>query len=214
MRNFHLPGRSPTVARHAMATTSHPLATKTAIDILQSGGNAIDAAIAATALLGVIEPAMTGAGGDCFCLMWKPGKGLIGLNGSGRAPKGATVEALKARGISKIEVQTPHAATVPGAVDAWETLNRDHGKLPFARLLEPAIDAAKNGFAVAPRVSHDWAKLVEKLSRHEGSRKHLLVNGKAPKVGSVMRMAAFAATLERIAKGGAEEFYNGATARD
>ncbi|MFM2423135.1 MAG: gamma-glutamyltransferase, partial [Pseudomonadota bacterium] len=123
-------------------------------------------------------------------------------------------EALKARGISKIEVQTPHAANVPGAVDAWVTLNRDHGKLPFARLVEPAIDAAKNGFAVAPRVSHDWAKLVEKLSRHEGSRKHLLVNGKAPKVGSVMRMPAFAATLERIAKGGAEEFYKGATARD
>lgn len=214
MRDFHLPGRSPTISRRAMAATSHPQATQTALDILRSGGNALDAAIAATALLGVIEPAMTGVGGDCFCLLWQPGRGLVALQGSGRAPQAATIDALQSRGVAKIEVQSAHAVTVPGAVDAWARLNRDHGRLPLAKLLAPAIDAAANGFAVAPRVSSDWAKLVEKLSRHEGARRHLLVDGTSPRVGSVMRFPALAATLRTIADGGAEAFYRGEPARD
>jgi gamma-glutamyltranspeptidase/glutathione hydrolase len=214
MRSFHHAGRSPVVARHAMAATSHPQATLAAIECLRGGGNAVDAAITATALLCVIEPAMTGIGGDCFALIHKPGVGLIALNGSGRAPAAASAQWYADRGIREIGVTTPHAVTIPGAIDAWDRLLKDHGTISLARALGPAIDAAGHGFAVAPRVAHDWAGLDAKIRSNPGAREHLLIDGKVPRVGQVMRMPALAKTLRTIAGEGRDAFYKGAIADD
>jgi gamma-glutamyltranspeptidase/glutathione hydrolase len=214
MRSFHFPGRSPVIARRAMAATSHPIATQVAIDCMKRGGNAVDAAISATAYMCVAEPAMTGIGGDCFALIHKPGTGLIALNGSGRAPQAATAEWYATNGIRSIDVTSPHAVTVPGAIDAWATLLRDHGTMTLAHVLEPAIDAARNGFAIQPRVAHDWAGLMEKIALHPGARQHLTIDGRAPRVGEVMRMPALATTLEHIAREGRDGFYRGPIAAD
>ena len=219
MRSYHLPGRSPVIARHAMCATSHPAASLVAIETLKRGGNAVDAAIAATALLCVIEPAMTGIGGDCFALLYKPGKAqtsgaLIALNASGRAPAAATPEWYANAGIKQIQVTTPHAVTIPGAVDGWATLLRDHGTMTLADVLGPAIDAAERGFPVAPRVGHDWAKLVDKIKLHAGARQHLLLEGRAPRSGEIMRFPALASTLRAIARDGRDAFYEGAIAED
>jgi gamma-glutamyltranspeptidase / glutathione hydrolase len=214
MRSFHFPGRSPTVARTAMAATSHPAATLAAVETLKRGGNAVDAAITATALLCVIEPAMTGIGGDCFALLHKPGQGLIALNGSGRAAKAATAQWYATAGIKSIEVTSPHAVTIPGAIDAWATLLADHGTLSLGEVLAPAIEAADGGFAVAPRVSHDWASLSEKIANNVGARRHLLLNGRTPRMGETMRFPALAATLKLIAREGRDGFYRGAVAQD
>ncbi|MGB9366452.1 MAG: gamma-glutamyltransferase [Xanthobacteraceae bacterium] len=214
-RDFHLPGRSPVYAREGMAATSHPLATVAAIDTLKAGGTAADAAIAAVATLCVVEPAMTGIGGDCFCLVAKPDAPVWGYNGSGRAGAGASAEKLRAKGVRhKIEATSPHAVTVPGAIEAWESILKAHGRFGLDRALQPAIRHAEDGFPVAPRVAYDWAIFAEKLAPHRGSAKYYLVNGGAPEVGHVMRQPALAATLKAIAKGGAKAFYQGEIAAD
>ncbi len=214
MRNFHLPGRSPVYARHGMCATSHPLASLTAIETLKRGGNAVDAAIAAVAVLGVVEPHMTGVGGDCFALIARPGGKPAALSAAGRAPAAATQDWYAGRGISVIQPTTAHAVTVPGAVDGWVTLNASHGRLPLGDLLMPAIEIAEAGWAVAPRVATDWGNGVAKLSLHAGARKHLLVDGRAPRVGEVMRSPALARTLRAIARDGREAFYSGEIAED
>ncbi len=214
MRSYHFPGRSPTIARNGMAATSHPLASLAAIDCLKRGGNAIDAAVTATALLCVIEPAMTGFAGDCFALMHKPGKGLVALNGSGRAPAAARPEWFAKQGIAAIEVTSPHAVTVPGAIDAWATLLRDHGTISLGEALAPAIEAAEGGFPVAPRISHDWATLAEKIANNDGAKMHLLKDGRTPRMGEIMRFPALAQSLKLIAKEGPDAFYLGALAAD
>lgn len=218
MRSYHFPGRSPTVTRHAMAATSHPLATLAAVECLRQGGNAIDAAITATALLCVIEPAMTGIGGDCFVLMHKPGKGkdggLLAYNGSGRAPAAATLGWYQKQGIKTIEPTTPHAVTVPGAIDAWDRLLRDHGTRSLSQVLAPAIEAADKGFAVAPRVAHDWKGLAGKIALHAGAREHLMLDSKIPRVGDIVRFPALAKTLRAIADKGRDAFYRGEIAAD
>jgi gamma-glutamyltranspeptidase / glutathione hydrolase len=214
-RDFHLPGRSPIYARDGMAATSHPLASIAAIDILKSGGSAADAAVAAVAVLCVVEPAMTGIGGDCFCLVAKPDRPVWGYNGSGRAGAAVTAEKLLAQGMGrKIPATSPHAITVPGAIEAWEAILKSHGNFGLDRVLQHAIRYAEDGFPVAPRVASDWAMFVDKLKPHAGSVKHCLVNGKSPAVGSVMRFPALAATLKAIAAGGAKAFYEGAIAAD
>ena len=197
-----------------MCATSHPAASLVAIEILKRGGNAVDAAIAATALLCVIEPAMTGIGGDCFALLHKPGKGLVALNASGRAPEAATAEWYAKAGIKQIQVTTPHAVTIPGAIDGWATLLRDHGTMSLGEVLGPAIDAAEHGFPIAPRVAHDWAGLVDKINLHAGARQHLLIEGRAPRMGEIVRFPALAATLKAIARDGRDAFYAGAIAED
>src|SRR4051794_38976902 len=190
-RDFHLPGRSPVYASDGMAATSHPLASLAAVDILKAGGTASDAAVAAVAVLCVVEPAMTGIGGDCFCLVAKPDQPVWGYNGSGRAAAAVSAEELLAQGIRhKIAATSAHAVTVPGAIEAWEAILKSHGRFGLDRALGPAIGYAENGFAVAPRVSSDWATTIEKLKPHAGSAKYYLVNGREPGVGDVLRLPA------------------------
>jgi gamma-glutamyltranspeptidase/glutathione hydrolase len=157
-RDFEAPGRSVALGIQGMAATSHPMATLAAIEMLKGGGNAMDAAIAACAVQCVVEPGMTGIGGDCFVLYAPRGGSTIhAFNGAGRTPAGADAAALRDQGMAAIPASSPHAVTIPGAVDAWCRLAADHGRLPLARLLEPAIALASDGFAVTPRVAVDWA---------------------------------------------------------
>ncbi|MBV8839392.1 MAG: gamma-glutamyltransferase [Alphaproteobacteria bacterium] len=214
-RDFHLPGRSPVYAREGMAATSHPLASLAAIETLRAGGTAADAAVAAVAVLCVVEPAMTGIGGDCFCLVAKPDQPVWGYNGSGRAAAAVTSEKLLALGMPrKIPATSPHAVTVPGAIEAWEAILKAHGRFGLDRVLLPAIAHAENGFAIASRVGSDWTVFADKLKPHAGSAKYYLVDGAAPAIGSVLRLPALAATLKAIAAGGAKAFYEGAIAAD
>jgi gamma-glutamyltranspeptidase/glutathione hydrolase len=179
-----------------MCAASHPAASLTAVEILKEGGNAVDAAIAAVAVLCVVEPQMTGIGGDCFAILAKPGsRRPIALNAAGRAPAAATAEWLAKSGLKRIEETSAHAVSVPGAVDGWSRLLEDHGTMPLARLLEPAIERAEQGFAVAPRVAADWALHVGRISHHAGAKKHLFKAGAVPRVGEVMRFPALARTL-------------------
>src|SRR5215213_3325771 len=215
IRDFHQPGRSPVYAREGMAATSHPLASLAAIETLKAGGTAADAAVAAVAVLCVVEPAMTGIGGDCFCLVAKPDQPVWGYNGSGRAGAAVTTEKLLAQGMSrKIPATSPHAVTVPGAIEAWESILKAHGRFGLDRALQAAIGHGENGFVVAPRVGSDWAEQVSKLKPHAGSAKYYLPNGYAPAVGSTVKLPALAATMKAIAAGGAKAFYKGAIAAD
>jgi len=214
MRSLHFPGRSPVYARRGMCATSHPAASLTAIDILKEGGNAVDAAIAAAAVLAVVECPMTGIGGDCFAILAKPGERPIALNAAGRAPKAATARFFAERGVQRIDTTSVHAVTVPGAIDGWCRLLADHGSMSLARVLAAAIHLAEHGFVVAPRVSVDWVRAAGKLARHAGARLNLLKGGRPPKLGEVMRFPALAGTLKRIAKEGRDGFYRGTVARD
>mgnify|MGYP000882986152 CR=1 FL=1 len=209
MRRFDLPGRSPVYAENGMAATSHPLATMSAIDVLRRGGNAVDAAIAASATLCVVEPQSTGIGGDCFAIVVEPDGTVHGLNGSGRAPAAVDADRLRAKGYSEIPEFGPHAVTVPGAVRAWETLLGKLGTLPFEALFADAIRYCTDGFAVHPRVAWDWARREAALATDTGAAQHYLVNGKAPAAGTRQRQPALAATLRKIARDGAKAFYEG-----
>src|SRR5712691_10727497 len=164
MRNFHLPGRSTVHAQNAMVATSHPLAALTAIEVMRAGGTAADAAVAAAALLGVIEPQSTGIGGDAFAL-YAPGgtDRIMAYNGSGKAPMRASADWYLDRAISAIPLTGPHSVTVPGAVDLCATLLAAHGRRGLDAALQPAIQAAADGFPVAPRIAWDWAHNVDKL---------------------------------------------------
>lgn len=214
MRNFQLPGRSGVYAPHAMCATSHPLASQAAINILKSGGNAVDAALAASAVQAVVEPHMTGIGGDCFALLHKPGEDLIALSGVGRAPQAATAEWYSEQNLLNITERSPHVVTVPGAIDAWCQLSQDHGRLALSNVLKPAIDYARNGFPVAPRVAWDWAGFVDKLSQHDMTKSRYLLNGHAPQTGDIIKLPELADTLHNIAENGRDAFYVGTLAED
>lgn len=212
-RDFQLPGRSPVIACEGIAATSHPLATLAAVETLRAGGTAADAAVAAVAVLCVVEPHMTGIGGDCYCLVSRPGKTVWGYNGSGRAGAKATAEALHAKGMIEIG-NSIHAVTVPGAIDAWEAILKAHGHFGLDRALAQAIKYAEGGFPVAPRVAFDWKKHVGKLKADAGASRHYLFNGAAPGEGDVIRFPALAVTLKAIAAKGARAFYEGEIAED
>lgn len=215
MRNLELPGRSPVRSTGAMAATSHPLSTLTAIEVLRAGGNAIDAAIAACAVQGVVEPQSTGIGGDCFALMSLGGSDeIIAFNGSGRAPAAAAGGWFREQGIHKIERLSPHAVTIPGAVDAWEKLLAAHGRKSLGELLQPAIRYAREGYVVLDRVAFDWSHEVEALRYDDGAAAVFLPNGRLPRPGDVHRQPALAATLELIAEQGRDGFYKGRVAED
>ena len=215
MRNFHLPGRSTVHSLNAMVATSHPLAALTAIEVLRAGGTATDAAVAACALLGVIEPQSTGIGGDCFALIQPRGEGKISAyNGSGRAPMAATPEWYLEHNIKAIPLTSAHAVTIPGAVDAWTVILRDHGKMGLDTLLQPAIKAAEEGYVVASRIAFDWKNQFEKLKKGTNTERYLLPGGKPPVAGDVIHQPELGKTLRAIASKGRDAFYSGPIAED
>jgi len=202
------------MATGGMAATSHPLSTLTAVNVLEAGGNAMDAAVAACAVQCVVEPGSTGIGGDCFALYAPATGGVVAFNGSGRAPAAATTEWFAHQGIAAIERQSPHAVTVPGAIDAWASLLRDHGTRSLGDLLQPAIRYASDGFAITPRVGWDWARQEQLLRKDPSAREKYLPGGHAPAVGTAHRLPALATTLAAIANGGRDAFYEGPIAAD
>lgn len=213
MRDFQHPGRSEIFAVNGVCATSHPLAAKTAIDILERGGNAVDAAIAGAVLLGLAEPQSCGIGGDCFVLVKPAGReDVIALNGSGRAPAGLSAEALRARGLTTVGTESVEAVTIPGAVDALCRLAEDHGRLGIAACLAPAIRYADEGIPVAPRVAFDWADSADRLQGP--GRRHYLASGRAPAAGDLFRSPAHADALRLIARHGRAGFYDGPVAED
>jgi len=209
MRDFHLLGHSAAYGVQGMAATSTPLATLTALDVLRAGGNAVDAALAAVAVQCVVEPAMTGIGGDCFALLAPASGGVVAINGSGRAPAAATVERLAGEGLREIGGGSPHAVTVPGALRAWQLLAERFGTRPLGELLQPAIRLAAEGFPVTARVAFDWRRAVGTLERSEGAKTFYLPGGRPPAEGRVMRFPVLARTLETIAEKGVGAFYEG-----
>ncbi len=213
MRDFHLPGRSAVYAENGMCATSHPLAAQAAIEVLKSGGNAVDAAIAGAVLLGICEPQMTGIGGDCFVLVKPAGEErVLALNGSGRAPGAATADALRASGHKTVPQRGIEAVTLPGAIDAFCRLSADWGKLGLDRILAPAIHYADHGVPVAPRVAFDWADDAPFL--HGKARDFYLIDGAVPKPGQMFRAPGQAEVLRRIAALGRAGFYEGEVADD
>ncbi len=214
MRDFVQPRRSAAISANAMAATSHPLATLTALDVLRAGGNAVDAAIATVAVLCVVEPHMTGIGGDCFVLYSPKGGVPVALNGSGRAPMKATADWYRAHGIRAIEVETPHAVSVPGAVDAWCRILADHGTKDMAELLAPAITLAEEGSAVTPRVAADFANDFPKQARDPDTARVFAPAGRPIGLGERLRQPALAGTFRRIAREGRAGFYEGPVAQE
>lgn len=213
MRDFHFPGRSPVLAQNGMCATSHPLAAKTAIDILERGGNAMDAAIAGAVLLGICEPAMTGIGGDCFVLWSEPGSDKVkALNGSGRAPAALDASMLRDEGETAVPLRSPHAVTIPTAMAAFCHLSEHVGQIGLDAVLAPTIQYAETGVAVAPRVAFDWAGAGDKLQGN--ARKSYLNNGQAFQVGELFGAPGQAEVLRRVAKDGASAFYTGEIAED
>lgn len=213
MRDFHRPGRSTVFATNGMCATSHPLAAKVAIQTLEDGGNAVDAAIAGAVLLGLCEPQMTGIGGDCFILLDKPGEeNIIALNGSGRAPKALSAATLRDKNLSAIPIHSVETVTIPGAVDAFCRLSTDHGKLDLKSVLAPAIHYANSGIPVSPRTSFDWT-IAESVPKGV-AEKYYLMNGKAPAPGQIFRAPQQGEVLARIAHHGRDAFYQGEVAED
>jgi gamma-glutamyltranspeptidase/glutathione hydrolase len=208
------PGRSLAIGERGMAATSHPQATLTAISILQAGGNAIDAALAAVALQGVVEPQMTGIGGDCFALYAPKGGTPVALNGSGRTPRGIDLDKLKREGLTEIAPTSPVAVTIPGAVDAWCILHEKYGSMPLDQILKPAIDAAENGFRITPRVSYDWNRFRPRLESNVAATAQFLPGGRTAEIGELRSQPALGKTLRRIAREGRTAFYEGEVAED
>ncbi len=212
MRDLQSPGRSAVLVQNGICATSHPLAASAAVDILKSGGNAMDAAIAGAVLLGICEPQMTGIGGDCFVLWSRPDQPVRALNGSGRAPAAASAADLRARGEAVVPPYAAEAVTVPGAVDAFCRLCETEGRIGLDRVLAPAIHYADEGVPVASRVAFDLVEAAEIL--HPGARKHYLIDGQTPALGQVFRAPGQAEVLRRVAKNGREAFYSGEVADD
>ncbi|ANB33614.1 gamma-glutamyltransferase [Rhodovulum sulfidophilum] len=213
MRDFQLPGRSAVFATNGMCATSHPLAAKVAVQMLEAGGNAVDAALAGAVLLGICEPQMTGLGGDCFVLIKPAGEDrIVALNGSGRAPKGLEAARLRERGLDAMPTDSADAVTVPGAVDAFCRLSKDWGRIGLKASLAPAIHYAETGVPVAPRTAFDWARAADHLQG--AARDFYLLGGQAPRPGQVFRAPKQAEVLRRIAMDGRAGFYEGEVAED
>ncbi len=205
--------RSEVIASHGMAAASQPLATGIALDILKKGGSAIDAAIAANAALGLMEPTGNGLGGDLFAIIWIDSEQkLYGLNASGRSPKGLTLEEFKDRGLDMIPSRGPLPVSVPGVVDGWFELHSRFGKLPMKEILAPAIQYCREGFPVSQVIAYYWEK-SEFLGENPNFAKTFLPGGRSPEAGEIFRNPDLAVTLTKIAKGGRDAYYKGDIAR-
>jgi gamma-glutamyltranspeptidase/glutathione hydrolase len=206
--------RSEVIARNGMAATSQPLATQAALDILKKGGNAIDAAIAANAVLGVVEPTGAGIGGDLFALIWSASKQkLYGLNASGRSPRSLKLEYFKENGYEFIPAYGPLPVSVPGCVDGWYEMHDMFGSLPMKDILQPAVNYAREGFPVTEVIAFYLQRGTEILKEYPNISQVYMPGGNAPSKGEIFRNPLLANTLEKIIKGGRNEFYRGTIAR-
>ncbi|WP_209426917.1 gamma-glutamyltransferase family protein [Pararhodobacter sp. SW119] len=212
MRDFEKPGRSAVYATQGMCATSHPLAAQAAVGILQDGGNAVDAALAAAAALSFCEPHMCGLGGDCFVLLKPAGEErVIGLNGSGRAPAGMDAAALRDQGLTTIPLYGIEPVTLPGAIDAFCRLSVDWGRLGLDQVLAPAIRMAEEGVPIAPRVARDLAKIAHLKG---AARNHYLKDDRPLRLGEIFRAPGQAEVLRRVAREGRAGYYEGEVAAD
>jgi gamma-glutamyltranspeptidase / glutathione hydrolase len=202
--------RSEVLATRGMAATSHPLATQVALDILRQGGSAVDAAVAANAMLGLVEPTGCGIGGDLFAIVWDAKeKRLHGLNGSGRSPRGLELQWFLDNGYERIPPFGPLPVSVPGTVDGWFELHERFGRIPMNQVLAPAIGYAREGFPVTDVIAYWWQRNVERIGEYPGFADIFMPGGRAPRKGEIFRNPALADTYARIAEGGRDAFYRG-----
>ena len=206
--------RSEVIAENAMVATSHPLATQVGVDILKNGGNAIDAAIAANAAIGLMEPTGNGIGGDLFAIIWiEKDKKLYGLNASGRSPKNLTLDYFKNNNFSEIPAYGPLPVSVPGCVDGWFEMHEKFGSTPMHDILQPAIEYADNGFPVTELVSYYMKKASKIFDMYPNFKETYYINGTTPKKGQIFQNKDLANTLKVIAKKGRKGFYGGEIAK-
>ena len=214
-RDLSTIGKSHVISSEAMLACSHPIAASVGINILKNGGNAVDAAIAMNAVLCVVEPHMTGVGGDCFAMLSVDGSTEIkALNGSGKSSQNASAESLRNQGFSVITPDMPDAITIPGAVAGWSLLHKEHGYMPWNEIFSPAIEYAKSGIHVHERVALDWYKNIKKLSQDPDTSDLFLKNGNEFKVTDKFRNLGLLETFKSIADEGFDGFYNGWVAKD
>ena len=215
MRNLHLPSRSPAYAKNAMVATSHPDATREALNIMKKGGNAFDAAITAAAVLGVVEAHSTGIGGDCFCIFYSQKKKKVeAINGSGFSIANIDYNKLKVTENNTIDPYSSDAITIPGAVAAWTKINADYGTLPMKELLSSAIDLAENGYIVADVIADMWSRESNKLNNDKDCKKIFLKGDKPFLAGDLHLQPELAKTMREIANYGRDGFYRGWVAED
>jgi gamma-glutamyltranspeptidase/glutathione hydrolase len=206
--------RSPVLAMNGMVATSQPLASAAALRVLEDGGNAVDAAITAAAVLNVVEPVMTGIGGDMFALVYMQQEGKpVGLNGSGWAGSKASIEFFRSRNLDFVPEDGMYSVTVPGAVAGWYKLHQKYGRLPMSRILSPAIEYAEKGFPVSDIIAAQWQGTEEELRRTPDAARDFLIDGRAPRHGEIFKMPNLARSLRRIAEQGRDAFYKGEIAR-
>lgn len=202
--------RSEVIAQHGMAATSHPLATQVALDILKKGGSAVDAAIAANACLGLMEPVSCGIGGDIFAIVWDAkNQKLHGLNGSGRSPKSLTLDYFLEKGYESIPFYGPLSVSVPGCVDGWFALHGKFGKLSVQEILQPTIEYAREGFPMAELIAYYLEGSAPRYEKYPGFKEVFMSSGKTPKKGEIFKNPYLANTLETIANEGRDSFYKG-----
>ncbi|QGY42501.1 gamma-glutamyltransferase [Maribellus comscasis] len=210
INGYNFATRSEVIAQNGMACTSQPLATQAALDILKAGGNAIDAAIAANAVLGLTEPTGNGMGGDLFAIVWDAKtKKLYGLNASGRSPYDLTLDYFKQNGYKKIPPLGPLPVSVPGCVDGWFELHKKFGTKPMSEILDPAIQYARNGFPLSELIAYYWQRSTRSLKQFPGFEEIFMPGGKAPEKGEIFKNPYLANTFELIAKEGRDVFYKG-----
>ena len=209
----HFASRSEVIATNGMAATSQPLATQVALDVLKQGGNAVDAAIAANAMLGLVEPTGCGIGGDLFAIVWDAkSKQLYGLNASGRSPQSLTLAEFNKRGLTEIPPYGPLPVSVPGAVDGWFELHERFGHLSMKQLLSPAIGYAENGFPVSELIAWYMNRSVERIGQYPGFKETFMPDGSMPAKGEIFKNPALANTYKLLAEKGRDEFYKGSIA--
>ncbi|HEY3215237.1 MAG TPA: gamma-glutamyltransferase [Candidatus Eisenbacteria bacterium] len=206
--------RSVVWAKHGMVCAAQPLAVEAGVDILKQGGSAVDAAIAVNACLGLMEPTANGLGGDLFAILWDPAqKKVVGLNASGRAPLGLTIDQVKPEPDGTIPLYSPYSWTVPGCADGWFELHHRYGKLPMAKVLAPAIRYAEEGFPLSPVIAGDWERSIPRFKDKPGFGAVFMPDGRAPREGELFRNPALAKTLRLLAEKGRDAYYRGPIAQ-